>query len=582
MPSSFPSNAELPELLVARLNRVPSEYRVKQSSSRRRGLAARCVDHRESLVIAICLFSLLASGVFGHVLLQSPSAAAADEASVSISPSTDLSSGQTITATVVNTLGTSWGYMRVRICGNVTRSGDPIETLDETRHCNSRYLSNSGYLSSYSTAVLPGNALTANRTYTAELTAGRTGFGSEGASCVPRSTKITRDCVVWATGDRYDLLTTKWSSAYSVTATFRMSTPTVAISDITNAGAGKKAARAGSVITLDGTKWDFVNTPLTAELCDQDGTKCQSAGSLNLAASGGGFANGANSVTVPAIATLGDRWLFVRNSFIQVASVPIRILGARSITATPNSVVRGQTVIVNGFGFTPNSSVRVQQATVSALVGLSVASTANDLGEFIVSIVVGDASTTHLRGFEVTGNSVQPVSGTEVSLPFVPIETACRSDRCERSQNFRLSVASGPLTMSQVSNDIRLSDVVETGTELSTSGSIKQIRIDDARGTRAGWSVSLTMSELRGAAGQRTDTLAPSNVTLTPRCGSAQTSLARAGTAGKLDTSSPLVLCSLPIGSVSVPVTIDADFTVKIPGWLRSGTYSGSILVVVT
>jgi hypothetical protein len=90
------------------------------------------------------------------------------------------------------------------------------------------------------------------------------------------------------------------------------------------------------------------------------------------------------------------------------------------------------------------------------------------------------------------------------------------------------------------------------------------------------------MSELRGAAGQRTDTLAPSNVTLTPRCGSAQTSLARAGTAGKLDTSSPLVLCSLPIGSVSVPVTIDADFTVKIPGWLRSGTYSGSILVVVT
>ena len=126
------------------------------------------------------------------------------------------------------------------------------------------------------------------------------------------------------------------------------------------------------------------------------------------------------------------------------------------------------------------------------------------------------------------------------------------------------------------------------GSQQSSTGSLADVTITDARGSLVGWSVTATMTNLALAGGGTNSTIQASNMAVSPICApvSATTGSATGITAGAASQAfggaTPVALCSAAVGEGGGTYAVDGGLNLTVPATIRSGSYSSTITVLLT
>jgi hypothetical protein len=388
--------------------------------------------------------------------------------------------------------------------------------------------------------------------------------------------------------------------------------PTVTISAISGQTV-TNAARAGNTLTFGGPNWapDQDDEDITVRLCDADGdSNCTTTGldNLSVATNEAGVLTGTVDLTTGA--TPGARTLRVDiDSDSDTAS--LLVLGDPTLTLSSASGPAGGTITVTGTNWDPGTTPDVSaldegdavlagptQATVGATGNLN-GSITTPAGTTSIEVAEGDFVLT--ASFTINANA-QNCGGDGTDDPLTG---------CTLSQFMYLNVEAGPFTWSQTSPFIVLNStttgdacteaddfqddcfgLVLNGASQMVTGDLNDVTLVDARGAGAGWTVSVTLTDLTTGGGGTNRTIPANTVILVPSCDivdgtawggtaavSAGTSTVLGGSPA-LSATTPITLCSAPAAQAGGTFTAGGSLSFMVPPTIYAGLYTATLTLV--
>ncbi len=527
---------------------------------------------------------LIALAMIAGVLAASVGTASAGTPTVVATPTTNLVSGDLVNVKITADVTEATHFYAVTQCGNADSSGNPIPSGVEANCAGAESLP-AGYLQLISNTGngfgAVGGGITAGTLYELNLPVIRTGIGTNGAQCVPVGGAISDPCTIAIAES--DPAQARFGQVL-VNITFRPPA-TVSIGSVTGqtgTPAVTTAARSTNVINVTGTNWDVGGT-LTASLCNVALSSCDPAGLTGTATIGaGGSVSGA--LTVTAGATTGARAVKLTDG-VQTASVPVQILGTRSITLAPAAGGVGLTTTVNGENFDANQPVAIQALNAAFQpLGAPVISGSSSTGAVNAQFQITDPLTRNIAVAEAANNPL--VNNAATAFAFSA--DSCNNVGCTVLQTVTLAVNPGVINMAQAGNAVGMGAINLNGTTQTSTGNLRGITITDARGTLNGWSVTATMTNLSGPVGTNGVIPAGNMTVVTPTCGpqSALTGSGvgiSAGTPGQpFDPTATVSLCTAAAGQGGGTYSIGSGLSLTVPANIRSGTYTSTITVLLS
>ncbi|MFI5679208.1 beta-xylosidase [Streptomyces cellulosae] len=245
----------------------------------------------------------------------------------------------------------------------------------------------------------------------------------------------------------------------------------------------------------------------------------------------------------------------------------------RAITLGSASGNAGDSVTVNGTGFTAGATVTLAGRAGGTQTGDTATVTANAQGSFSGSLVVNDKSTTGIVAYE--GASWNADKGAGPAAYVVNDTTPVPKD----SQKLTTTVKAGTLSMSQAGDAVSLS-AVDFGKGGASTGALKTVTVKDFRGGPAGWSLTGKVTDFSGPAAK----IDAGKLSWSPACATkaGSPSTCQAGSSGSVG-SSGATLASTPDGTVTGgEFTVDAGLSLDVPAFTPPGAYSAVLTLTLT
>ncbi|MGW7256204.1 beta-xylosidase [Streptomyces sp. NPDC054834] len=245
----------------------------------------------------------------------------------------------------------------------------------------------------------------------------------------------------------------------------------------------------------------------------------------------------------------------------------------RAITLGSASGNPGDSVTVNGAGFTAGATVTLAGRSGGAQTADTATVTAGTDGSFSGSLVVNDKTTTGIVAYE--GSSWSAEKGAPPASYVVNDTTPVPAG----SQKLTTTVKAGTLSMSQAGDAVSLS-AVDFGKGGASTGSLNTVTVKDFRGGPAGWSLTGKVTDFTGP-GAKIDA---GKLSWTPACATkaGSPSTCKAGSAGTVGTSGA-TLASTPDGTLTGgEFTVDAGLSLDVPAFTPPGSYSGVLTLTLS
>jgi len=253
----------------------------------------------------------------------------------------------------------------------------------------------------------------------------------------------------------------------------------------------------------------------------------------------------------------------------------------RAITLGSASGDAGDSVTVNGTGFTAGATVTLAGRSGDKQTQDTATVTASAQGAFSGSLVVDDTTTTGIVAYEGAswdadkgaGPGAYVVNGTTPPTP-------------DGSQKLTTTVKAGTLSMSQAGNAVSLS-AVDFGKGGASTGALNTVTVKDFRGGPAGWSLTGKVTDFTASGANLTDPGAKidaGKLSWTPACATkaGSPSTCKAGSAGTVGTSGA-TLASAPDGTrTGGEFTVDAGLSLDVPAFTPAGSYSGVLTLTLS
>ncbi|UGQ14066.1 WxL domain-containing protein [Yinghuangia sp. ASG 101] len=335
---------------------------------------------------------------------------------------------------------------------------------------------------------------------------------------------------------------------------------------------GAPAAHTGTDIALTGANF-AAGATASLTLCQTDGTGCVASAftAKTIAIDASGKLTGTATLAKSGIPD-GDYLVQVTDG-AKAATAPLHVstfvpVGDPVLTLDRGSGAVGTVVNVSGSNLPPNSTIRLNG--VNAQGGTESGSknyVTNGDGVLAPSpYTIQTAGTTgvRVRLLDVAGSP-------QYVLPF--------TISADLRQTPTVTLAAGPLTMTQAGDAINFGSATLNGTAQTLTANLNQVTVTDSRGGNLGWSLTGTMTDLVAANG--TDKIPAGNIAWTPSCAAAPGSLSSVtnGTPGPLGTSAA-TLCAQapdPAAATGGEFTADAGLTLTTPAFAAAGTYTGTL-----
>jgi hypothetical protein len=375
-------------------------------------------------------------------------------------------------------------------------------------------------------------------------------------------------------------------------------TPTVTVDAVTHDAAGldpaqvvTNAGRAGNWVQLSGPFW---TGPATADvaLCDVGGGNCEAIGTADIDAGG----NLSGSAEITGANTTGNRELTV-TSGAESDSTPFLVLGDVTASA-PGSGPAGGTVNVSGTNWNPLSPSTVVTLIDELNNPLSVTFTEPNAAGGIsqnVQIVVGTVAIVVAEtGLGYPDPQTDPLNALIAVIPFTIADNEILCDDsplvnlsdgvsdCALEQQVIQEIEGGVFTFGQVGAVINMTPITLDGTTQITNGALNQLYWVDARGTNAGWAITIKMTDLTNPADP--GSIPASNMTFDPSCAivdAAETLTLTVATGGPLGNDYQ-AFCSAAACDSGGSFTGDAALALEVPASAYAGTYTATITIQAT
>ncbi|MFF4396761.1 beta-xylosidase [Streptomyces sp. NPDC001480] len=245
----------------------------------------------------------------------------------------------------------------------------------------------------------------------------------------------------------------------------------------------------------------------------------------------------------------------------------------RAITLGSASGNPGDSVTVNGTGFTAGATVTLAGRSGNAQTADTATVTAGTDGSFSGSLAVNDKTTTGIVAYE--GSSWSSEKGAPPASYVVNDTTPVPAG----SQKLTTTVKAGTLSMSQAGDAVSLS-AVDFGKGGASTGSLNTVTVKDFRGGPAGWSLTGKVTDFTGP-GAKIDA---GKLSWTPACATkaGSPSTCKAGSAGTVGTSGA-TLASTPDSTLTGgEFTVDAGLSLDVPAFTPPGAYSGVLTLTLS
>ena len=448
---------------------------------------------KKRILVLLCL-ALVALLAIPLVLLPNRLVQAQTTSSATISPATDILTGNTITLRVDNKYSngiTSLARLRAFVCANVKADGTPLQSSDVVagRDSNAKL----GYcqeVKAWTNAqtVNSGNlaaGFLSNQEYSKTFTAIRSITGDSGAAkCVQISATVTEPCrvkVIVSSGAGLNARGSLSTSGYPIHLNYEPRSPSLF------ALQGVKTVRYGTPLAVQTLGWTG-SRALTIDVCTNEQlTNCSATGVTgNLTTTVGGILwTTSNTVTFSAGAPTGDVWLRLRDMDNGVAwnwaSLKLRVLGIRALTLSSATIRLGEDTAVTLKEFTPGSTVRLSERVGAAGADANSSTvTVDSNGRATVNFAPSSTSVTHLAAVELD-NTNSPIEASRTLTPITVQARAC----------------TGSLSFTQTGTDNVFGSLTVSGSSRSASTTFSRIDISDTRCVAAGWKLTANFSDLR-------------------------------------------------------------------------------------
>lgn len=259
-----------------------------------------------------------------------------------------------------------------------------------------------------------------------------------------------------------------------------------------------------------------------------------------------------------------------------------------TLLADPATVTPGTEIKVTGSGW-GNGEVKLalcaQDGTDCAKGGLTEVSTSVADGRLTATAKVADGTAAGSYALKASQGETVKLVTIQVQDPGSEAEPdPCAGkapDQCG-NQDISVTVTGGPLTLAQEPGEVVLDPVTLNGSAQTTTGTLRQVTVSDARGSSLGWTLIGTLSDFEGPAGA---TIPANNLSWTPQCTArAGATPVVTGTPGPLGEAGAL-LCSTA-DSTSGPVggtyDIGASLTLNVPAATASGEYDAILTLTLS
>ncbi|MDH6627664.1 hypothetical protein M2271_005491 [Streptomyces sp. LBL] len=253
----------------------------------------------------------------------------------------------------------------------------------------------------------------------------------------------------------------------------------------------------------------------------------------------------------------------------------------RALTLGSASGNQGDSVTVNGNGFTAGATVTLAGRSGDKQTGDTATVTADAQGAFSGSLVVTDKTTSGIVAYE--GASWDPDNGAG---PAAYVVNGTTPPTPGGSQKLTTIVKAGALSMSQAGDAVALK-AVHFGKGGPSTGALNRVTVKDFRGGPAGWSLTGKVTDFTGSGAHLTDPGAKidaGKLSWTPACATkaGSPSTCKAGSAGTVGTSGA-TLASTPDGTLTGgEFTVDAGLSLDVPAFTPPGTYSGVLTLTLS
>lgn len=300
---------------------------------------------------------------------------------------------------------------------------------------------------------------------------------------------------------------------------------------------------------------------------------------------------GTFKVTAPGAITLSPGDYNIHTSYILELDTPCTVTNppapvSQTVTATGSTPANdraislgsasgdpGDSVTVNGTGFTPGATVTLAGRSGDAQTADTATVTAGTDGSFSGSLVVNDTTTTGIVAYE--GSSWSADNGAGPAAYAVNDTTPVP----DGSQRLTTTVKAGTLSMSQAGDAVALS-AVDFGKGGASTGSLNTVTVKDFRGGPAGWSLTGKVTDFTGPGA----TVDAGRLSWTPACATkaGSPSTCKAGSAGTVGTSGA-TLASAPDATLTGgEFTVDAGLSLDVPAFTPPGSYSGVLTLTLS
>ncbi|MGW2515842.1 beta-xylosidase [Streptomyces sp. NPDC001617] len=300
---------------------------------------------------------------------------------------------------------------------------------------------------------------------------------------------------------------------------------------------------------------------------------------------------GTFKVTSPGAITLSPGDYNIHTSYILELDTPCTVTNppapvSETITATDTTPVNnraitlrtasgnpGDSVTVDGTGFTPGATVTLAGRSGGTQTADTATVTAGTDGKISGPLVVNDKTTTGVVAYE--GSAYTDALGAGPAAYTVIDNTPIPAG----SQKLTTTVNAGTLSMSQDGDSVALS-AVDFGTGGASTGALRTVTVKDFRGGPAGWSLTGKVTDFTGPGGK----IDAKNLSWTPVCATkaGSPSTCQAGSAGTVGNSGA-TLASTPNGTVTGgEFTADAGLSLDVPAFTPPGSYSGVLTLTLS
>ncbi|MET8944138.1 beta-xylosidase [Streptomyces sp. NPDC004542] len=300
---------------------------------------------------------------------------------------------------------------------------------------------------------------------------------------------------------------------------------------------------------------------------------------------------GTFKVTSPGAITLSPGDYNIHTSYILELDTPCTVTDppapvSETVTATDSTPVNnraitlgspsgnpGDSVTVNGTGFTAGATVTLAGRSGSAQTGDTATVTAGTGGSFSGSLVVNDKATTGIVAYEGSSWSAEKGAGPAA---YVVNDTTPVPDG---SQKLTTTVKAGTLSMSQAGDAVSLS-AVDFGKGGASAGSLNTVTVKDFRGGPAGWSLTGKVTDFTGPGGR----IDAGKLSWTPACATkaGSPSTCKAGSAGTVGTSGATLASTSDSAFTGGEFTVDAGLSLDVPAFTPPGSYSGVLTLTLS